>query len=155
MAIINTQIASRTVRCCRYAVSLGRKILPEVLQTLVSTEQRSKNRGVSQQDVTCALTGGRHPEEHVEFAVAGLNKRMRPGHINRLSRQHVDGFRIVSCQCVMWQVHVEDKGRDAGEPTTAIQISRDRKRNRSNGPSHRGWPQAILIFDWNAETLHQ
>src|SRR5712671_485122 len=105
--------------------SPGREILPEVMQARIAAEQRRENRGVCEQDVAGALAVWRHPEEHVEFTVSRFGERMRLRHIDRLSSQYTDGFRIIRSDCILRQVHVKHERCDIRHPAPGIEILRD------------------------------
>ena len=50
------------------------KITPEIFQAVRAAEKRSEIRGVDENDVSCALFFGGHPDEAVELSVSGLNE---------------------------------------------------------------------------------
>src|SRR5262249_25342047 len=76
-------------------------ISPEMFEALVAAEQRAEDGGVRQQYIACTIAIRRHPEKHVEFAVARFDKRMRPRHVDRLFGQHVNRFCVLRGQRVM------------------------------------------------------
>lgn len=106
---------------CPSTRSFVREILPEALQALVPAEQRREDRRIRQENVPRSFVNRRHPQEHVELAVAGLNEGVRPGHIDRLPCQDMDGFWIVCRNRVMREVHVKDERLD---PPSQPRVSR-------------------------------
>src|SRR5206468_1757855 len=100
-----------------------RDVIPEALQALVATEQRREDRRVREKNVAGTFPRRRHPQEHVELAVPGLGEWMRMRHVDRLSRQHVDGARLVSRYGIVRQVRMEVESRYAVEPATGIVVT--------------------------------
>src|SRR5262245_19908524 len=106
-----------SLRCCN--------ILPEVFQALIASEQYAEDSGVCQQHITRSVAARRHPEEHIELPVPRFCERMRPGHIDRLSGQNMNGPGVIGCQCVVRQVHMEIEVCYSLEPAFGIQVFRD------------------------------
>src|SRR5262249_37745931 len=99
------------------------------------------------------LRSRRHPDARVELCIAGFNEGMRPFQVNWLTGQHMSGFCVVSCECVMRQVALEIEGRDLIEQTEVVEILVDAERRdltiRACGT------ESILIDHRYIERLHQ
>ena len=63
-----------------------RKVEPESIEAVGSSEQSRENGAVDQHDMASPRTFWRHPKERVEFSVAGSCEGMRLGHVDRLLR---------------------------------------------------------------------
>src|SRR6516165_9605537 len=59
---------------------------------------------VDEQNISNALTIGRHPEQAVEFLIAGGGERVRTVEIDRLTREQMDRLAGLICDFVVWQM---------------------------------------------------
>src|SRR4051794_15376225 len=84
-----------------------RDVAPESLQTLRASKQRRENGRIGEQDVATAVTLRRHPEARIELPVSRGRERVRPGQINRLPAQYVNGFVVLGRQRIVGQVQME------------------------------------------------
>jgi hypothetical protein len=66
-----------------------REVAPEILQAVGAAEKRGEVRRVDQHNASRALLVGRHPEQAIEFLVAGFGERVRTVEIDRLARQQL------------------------------------------------------------------
>src|SRR3954471_24846227 len=89
------------------AALFGRKVVPEVIETLGAAEESGEDGQIGEEDVPSPRTCRRHPEERIEFGVAGLDERMRSGQIDRLLSENTNCARIVRRQRIMRQVLME------------------------------------------------
>src|SRR5437762_10922348 len=97
----------------------------------------------------------RHPEERIEFSVAGLDERMRSGQIDRLSSKNTNCAGIFRRQRIVRQVLVKIEGRHVREPTMPVEIARDCQRCNLVGALDHRRPEAKTIFHGYAEALHE
>src|SRR6266550_402187 len=97
----------------------------------------------------------RHPEERIEFSVAGLDERMRSGQIDRLSSKNTNCARIFRRQRIVRQVLVKIEGRHVREPTMPVEIAHGCQRcNLVSTLDHR-WAKSKAILHRHSETLHK
>ena len=101
------------------------------------------------------VPGGRHPKKHIELFVSRLDERMRPGDVDRLPGQHVDRLWVVRGDRIVRQMHMEVEGRNAGEPSSRVQILDRGERNKPVRPWNRGRAETLTVFDRNAESLDE
>src|SRR6185437_11743001 len=97
------------------------EVFPEALEAFVAAEERGEDGGVREQDVTGALVGGGHPEEHVEGGVAGFDEGVRVRCVEGLLSQETNGVAVVGRDCVVRQVWMKVEGADTLEPATRVQ----------------------------------
>src|SRR5262245_25920761 len=94
----------------RFASLCCSNIPPEIFQALVAAEQYAEDGGVCHQHITRSVAAWRHPEEHIELPVSRFCERMRPGHVDRLSGQNVNGPGVIGSHRVVRQMHMKVKG---------------------------------------------
>src|SRR6266436_3498988 len=100
-ALLGLRLACERDRC---------QVFPKVLQGFHAAKQRRKYCGVGQQDVGCSLSVRGHPDERIELAVSSFSERMWPGHIDRLSGQHLNKLGVFRRQRIVWQMRVKIEG---------------------------------------------
>ena len=83
------------------------EVLPETLQALVASEQRAEHRRIDHQHVAGTVAARRHPDERVELLVSGVREGMRPGEVDGLLAENVDGPRVVRRHRVVRKVQVK------------------------------------------------
>src|SRR5947209_7474795 len=79
-------------------------ILPEPLQALITPEKGAENRGVGDQNLSGPLAAGWKPNQRVELGVSRGDKRVRPGQVDGLPGEDMDGFRVFGRHLIMRQV---------------------------------------------------
>ena len=62
---------------CRATTSTRGEVAPKAIQAFGAAKQRRENRQVDQHNIAGARPTWRHPEECIEFAVAGFRERVR------------------------------------------------------------------------------
>ena len=103
-----------------------REVVPKVVEALGAAKESGEDCQVRQQDVPSAHPCRRHPEERIEFGVAGFDERMRSGQIDRLSSKNVNCPCIFRRQRIVRQVLVEIEGCHVREPTMPVEITHGR-----------------------------
>src|SRR4051794_14195047 len=155
MPTLHRHAASAAARPDRRITALLRRdVLPESFEALVAAKQRREDRRVRQQDVAGPLVLRRHPQEHVELAVAGLRERMRPRRIDRLLREQVNGRRIGRRDGVMREMRMEVERLYALEPAAGVEVAALDERLKLLRSLDGGWTQSVLIVNGDTEPLH-
>src|SRR5438270_376102 len=80
---------------------------------------------------------------------------MRSGHVDRLSSQHVNRFRIICRHRVMRQMWVKIEGCDPGEPAAGVEVSVSGQWSNLLGSRSRRWMKPPAVFYRNTEPFHQ
>src|SRR5437588_2970762 len=97
----------------------------------------------------------RHPEERIEFSVAGLDERMRSGQIDRLSSKNTNCARIFRRQRIVRQVLVKIESWHIREPTMPVEVAHGCERRNLIGTLDDGWTKAEAILHRHPEAFHE
>src|SRR5262249_19754076 len=103
-------------------LSHARHVPPEVFQALRTAEQRGEDRRVGEQDIAAAVTSRRHPDARVDVPIPGGRERMRPGEVDRLRRQDMDGLRVLGRLRVVRQMEMEVEDRHTIQQAQRVEI---------------------------------
>src|SRR5215208_5466691 len=135
-------------------LSLCREVVPKVVEAIRAAKQSGEYGQVRQQDMAGSRAGRRHPEEHVEFGIAGFGKWMWLRQIDRLPSQQADGVCVLSRQRVVRQVLVKIERCHVLQPTRLVEIAHDCEGSKLVGPADHGRAKAKPIFHRHPETFH-
>src|SRR6478672_10045896 len=80
---------------------------------------------------------------------------MRPGQVDRLPGQNMNGLRIFCCQRIVRQMQMEVERGHSIQQTQLVEILVDGKRRDLIGSLHDGRPEPELIEYGNFESFHQ
>src|SRR6516162_6893167 len=131
------------------------EIAPEVLQALVHAKQCGEMGRVDEQNISNALTIGRHPEQAVEFLIAGGGERVRTVEIDRLTREQMDRLAGLICDFVVWQMGMETERRYIVEQTQLVEIAERCNRRDVLGAFYDSRAETVGIVHWHTEPLHE
>ena len=97
----------------------------------------------------------RHPEERIELPIPRGGERMRPGQVDRLPGQNMNGLRILCRQRVVRQVQMEVERGHSIQQTQLVEVLVDGQGRDLIGPLHDGRPEPELVEHGHVESLHQ
>src|SRR5262249_53513717 len=72
-----------------------RHVPPEVPKAVRAPKQRGEDCRIGEQDVAAPTTFRRHPDARIELPISRRRERVRPGRVDRLPGQHVNGLRVL------------------------------------------------------------
>src|SRR5262249_26085120 len=118
---------------------------PEVFQAFRAAEQRGEDRRVGEQDIATAVTLRRQPDARIELPIPRSGEGMRPGEVNRLPGQDMDGFRVLGRQRLVRQMQMEVERDHSIQQSQFIEILVDGQRSDLIGSRDDGRPEPELI----------
>ena len=91
---------------------------------------------VGEQDIAAACICRRHPDEGIKLSIPRGGEWMRPGQIDRLPGQNMNGRRIFCCQRIVRQMQMKVERAHSVQQTQRVEIlvdSEERRSDRSPG----------------------